>query len=308
MGQIRTSSPASPGRSAGKTAPSWWPMGRPENLRVFDSTGRFHSGQGATMVRAARRVQAGIERIARCGPNELWIDARSRISVWNMQLEYLREFPVTDNIMWPLVCFGGRGLLVKRDIGNEVAHPPNTIYIDSLKLMALRRMGASRRDLMPIPLWSYIDVPSKRIGFPHPFGRSTLLAGDGPNLVVGFAERLEVKTYSSSGRLLRIARGPTENLALSVVVRRDYQSVELAGQEKVFREGLEAAGNPIPKTIPAYTDLRVDTEGNVWLKRFEPPGHLGNRWGVFPRQWQVPGASVAAAGAGGLLRSGPTTC
>ena len=225
-----------------------------------------------------------------------------------MQLESLREFPVTDNIMWPLVCFGGRSLLVKRDIGNDVDHPANTIYVDSLKLMALDAINMSRRDLMSIPLWSYIDVPSKRIGFPHPFGRSTLLAGDGPTLVIGFAERLEVKTYSSSGRLLRIARGPTENLVLSAAVRRDYQSVELAGQEKVFREGLEAAGNPMPKTIPAYTELRVDIEGNVWLKRFEAPGHSGNRWGVFARDGKFLGHLLLPPGLEVLVRSGPITC
>jgi hypothetical protein len=254
--------------------------GATRELRVFDSTGRFILAKGR---RGPGPGEFGaIHRIARCGASELWVDAGSRISVWNTQLEYLREFPVTDNIMWPLVCFGGTGLLVKRDIGIGVDPPVNTMYFDSLNLMVVDSVGASRHDLMPIPLWEYINVPSKRIGF-HPFGRSTVLAGDGSNLVLGFAERLEIETYTREGQLLRVARGPNEDLSLTAAIRDEYRSAPLAGQAKVLREALEAAGNPMPRTIPAYTELKVDAEGNVWVKRFDSPGGSTNRWGVFGR-------------------------
>jgi hypothetical protein len=269
--------------------------GATRELRAFDSAGHFmmargRGGQGPAEFR-------GIERIARCGKGELWVDARARrISVWTINLEYLREFVVPDNIMWPLICFGGTGLLVQRSIGNDVNHPPNTIYFDSLHLMVTDSVGASRRDFMAISLWPYIDVPSKRIGFPHPFGRSTLLAGDGPNLVIGFGERLQVNTYSKDGRLLRIARGPVEDLVLTAAMRRDYQAVRLAGEEKEKRDGLQAAGNPMPKSIPAYAALSVDAEGNTWVNRFELPGHARNRWGVFARDGQFLGHLSLPAG------------
>jgi hypothetical protein len=255
--------------------------GATRELRVFDSTGRFILAKGRRGPGPGEF--GGINRMARCGANELWVDAGSRISVWNTQLEYLREFPVTDNIMWPLVCFDGTGLLVKRDIGIGVDPPVNTIYFDSLKLMVVDSVGASRNDLMSIPLWEYINIPSKRIGFPHPFGRATLLAGEGSNLVVGFAERLEIATYTSEGRLLRVARGPNEDLSLTGTIRGAYRSAPLDGQAKVLREALEAAGNPMPKTMPAYAELKVDAEGNVWVRRFDVPGRSSNRWGVFGR-------------------------
>jgi len=276
--------------------------GATRQLRVFDSAGHFSGAKG-------RRGQgpaefAGIGRIARCRPDELWIDARTRVSVWSMELEYRREFVVTDNIMWPLVCFGGTGLLVMRDIGgkgdfgDDAAPPEGTIYVDTLKLMVVDSFGKGRHDLRTIPLYSRLDVVIKgtRYGLVHPFAPVTVLAAAGPNVVMGSGERLEVLTYSGSGKLLRIARGPVENLALTSTVRRDYQAAELSGEPKQERELLEQAGNPMPKTIPAYTELVVDRDGNIWTKRFSPPGSLENRWGVFGGDGEFLGHMVLPTG------------
>jgi len=266
--------------------------GETRELRAFDSAGRFSGAKGRRGQGPAEFT--GIGRIARCGPDELWIDARTRISVWSLELEYRREFVVTDNIMWPLVCFGGTGLLVKRDVGSDAEPPERTLYVDTLNLMVVDSVGKDRHDLRKIPLYSRLDVVSKgtRYGIVHPFAPVTVLAAAGPNVVMGSGERLEVLTYSRSGKLLRIARGPVENLALTSTVRRDYQAAELSGWPKQERELLEQAGNPMPKTIPAYTALLVDSEGNTWAKRFSPPGQLGNRWGVFGRDGEFLGHMV----------------
>ena len=38
---------------------------------------------------------------------------------------------------------------------------------------------------------------------------------------------------------------------------------------------------PMPPTMPAFTDFLLDSEGNLWVKRFHPSWEEGNRWGVF---------------------------
>ena len=277
--------------------------GGARELREFDSTGRFLSSKGR---RGPGPAEFGsLHRMARCGSSEIWVDAGSRISIWSITLEYLREFTVPNSIMWPLVCFGGTGLLVKRDIGvrgsdfgGEREPPRNTIFFDSLHLMVRDSMGRSRRDLMDIPLRAYVHVAKggTLYGISHPFGRSTLLAPDGPNLVIGYAERLEVNTYSRAGVLLRIARGPSEDLTLGAVWRREFEKAALVGPAKDARELLKIAGDPMPSTIPAYSALKIDRDGNIWVKRFALPGHSTDRWGVFDRDGRFLGHVAVPAG------------
>jgi hypothetical protein len=268
--------------------------GSTRELRVFDSAGHFVGSKGRRGPGPAEFT--GIARIARCGRDELWIDARSRISVWNLELEFRREFVVTQNTMWPLVCFGGTGLLVKRDVTSFEDHPENTIWVDTLKLMVVDSVGKNPHDLQRIPHNSRLFVASKQIGIVHPFARVTVLAAAGPDVVMGSGERFEVRTYSRRGQLLRIARGPSEDLTLTSQMRRDYRTAELTGWEKEERAGLEVAGNPMPKTIPALTALLVDREGNTWAQRFSPPGSLGNRWGVFGRDGEFLGHTLLPEG------------
>jgi hypothetical protein len=276
--------------------------GSTRELREFDPTGRFLSSRGR---RGPGPAEFGsIRDMARCGSNEIWVDAGSRLSVWSIDLEYLREFTVPDNITRPLVCFGGSGLLVNRiigggsDFGGGEDPPLNTIAFRRLHLMVLDSTGGSRRDLMDIISGTYLYVRngSTAYGIPHPFGRSTLLAPDGPNVVVGFAERLEVHTYSRAGVLLRIARGPPEDLTLGAAWRREFEEAALVGQAKEARELVEIAGDPMPSTTPAYSALKVDRDGNIWVRRFALPGQSTDSWGVFGRDGRFLGHVAVPAG------------
>jgi hypothetical protein len=164
--------------------------------------------------------------------------------------------------------------------------------------MVLDSVGRSRRDLMDIPLRAYVHVANggTLYGITHPFGRSTLLAPDGPNVVVGFAERLEVHTYSRAGVLLRIARGPPEDLTLGAAWRREFEEAALVGQAKEARELVEIAGDPMPSTTPAYSALKVDRDGNIWVRRFALPGQSTDSWGVFGRDGRFLGHVAVPAG------------
>ncbi|MEO8453061.1 MAG: hypothetical protein ABI647_24945 [Gemmatimonadota bacterium] len=278
--------------------------GGAREFREFDSTGQFLAAKGR---RGPGPAEFGsIHGVARCGTKEIWVDAGSRISIWSVDLKYLHEFKVPDNVMWPLVCFGGSGLLVKRDLGGDREPPRNTIYFDSLHLMVRDSMGESRHDLMDIPLWAYMNVSKDRsvYGILHPLGRTTLLASDGQNLVIGYAERLELNTYSRAGVLLRIARGPSEDLTLNSAWRRDFERAELVGREKEARELVKIAGDPMPATVPAYSALKVDRDGNMWVRRFELAGHTTNRWGVFGRDGRFLG-HVAVPARLEILEIGP---
>jgi hypothetical protein len=38
---------------------------------------------------------------------------------------------------------------------------------------------------------------------------------------------------------------------------------------------------PVPETMPAYSGLRVDAEGNLWVGGYQRPGDDQPRWTVF---------------------------
>jgi hypothetical protein len=112
-------------------------------------------------------------------------------------------------------------------------------------------------------------------------GRTTQLLAVGQDIVVGYAQRLELHTYSLNGALRRIARGPFEDLSLGTEWRRDYKSAQLDDREEHNRELVEIAGNPMPATVPAYTALKGDLEGNLWVRRFALGRRAADSWGVF---------------------------
>lgn len=256
--------------------------GRNQELRVFDANGRYLETKGRKGPGPAEFNR--IERLARCGDDEIWIVAgRSRVAVWGVEVDYRREFTVVNNIMWPLICFNGTGLLVKRDLNEIEEDRVNTITVDSLHLMVVDSVGDTPHDLMDIPLWSRILVKTDRggLGLIHPFGRPTLLGQAGGNLIIGFARQLEVGTYTKEGQLIRIARGPAEDMTLSSAMLKEYAAADLEGNDLQTREGLAGGGNPMPDSIPAYIALEVDRDGNIWLQRWHVPGSPDTRWGVF---------------------------
>ncbi|HEY4320926.1 MAG TPA: 6-bladed beta-propeller [Gemmatimonadales bacterium] len=257
--------------------------GDAHQLRLFDSTGHFVKARGRKGPGPGEF--AYIEQIARCGPNQLWIGTGPRISIWTADLEFVRELSVRQNVMWPLICFGGSGLLAKRDLNNMDDPTTNTTRDDSLELIALDSAGDSPHDLMSIAVWRriYLVESKPRVSFPNPFAPMTVLAENGADMIVGTARTLGFEVFDAQGRLLRIVRGPAGDLAFTAAMRQDYLSSALVGRDKEDREWLNRAGNPIPATMPAYTEIQTDAVGNVWVNRFASPGSSLNRWGVFGR-------------------------
>lgn len=112
------------------------------------------------------------------------------------------------------------------------------------------------------------------------------------SLVVGFGRAPEVRSYAPDGRLTRIARW--RQVAEPVTVRdrvaymekrRDYISTK----EGLFPPDLKflfpdlSDVEDIPSHKPLFGELKVDDEGNVWLRRF-PSESLGMYDGAAPME------------------------
>jgi hypothetical protein len=118
---------------------------------------------------------------------------------------------------------------------------------------------------------------------PHPFGRATSFALGTDYVFIGAGESLAVDVFTRDGRLVRKLRGPAEDLSVSESVLADYRSATLDEAGARRRSMLEDQNFPMPTGLPAYTDMRLDPDGALWLKRFVPPWQTTNRWGVISR-------------------------
>jgi hypothetical protein len=139
------------------------------------------------------------------------VDAESRLSIWGTDLSFRREFALPKDAMWPVTCFDGAGLLVRTSVGPGIDfREPNTIFVDSLAMFVVDSFGGNERPLMHVALWEYIMTMDGKfgIGFPHPFGRQTVFAPQGPWMAMSDGRSLTIRSHDVEGRLRRVTRGP----------------------------------------------------------------------------------------------------
>ena len=140
-----------------------------------------------------------------------------------------------------------------------------------------------------IPLW-------------HPFGKATLTTAWGDLAAIGDNQTYEIRAYRGDGSLARI-------------VRRDHETriPTQAEQDEVFRDrfaGLSeedreprmavAANVPLVESFPAYSSLRGDARGYLWVAQFKLPDapYEGTVWTVFDREGRALGFVETPGGFG----------
>lgn len=115
------------------------------------------------------------------------------------------------------------------------------------------------------------------------WGKNSHLAVHGDGVYLGSADSLEYQIRSPDGRLRRVVRVPGYDLTLS--------DGEIQAERNAFMPDPSEAG-PIIREImneqpdrshrPAYADMVVDADGNVWLEEY-----LGRHEQGEPVEWQV---------------------
>lgn len=119
----------------------------------------------------------------------------------------------------------------------------------------------------------------------HPFGKTTFTAVWADLVAVGRNETYEIRAFASDGSLSRIVRRdhepgvPTQEQQDARIRERYADRPE---EERARR--LEVAANmPLAETFPAYSNIRSDALGHLWVAEFELPGEEPDftLWTVF---------------------------
>lgn len=125
--------------------------------------------------------------------------------------------------------------------------------------------------------------PQMMLGVPPFGGRSSADVHDG-QLYEGDGLSWQVHVYRDDGRLLRILRWSHPGPPVTNADMDSLMSALLAPAPPAARAGFRRMYDALPRPArqPAYDELVVDPEGDVWLRDYRPrslPDHRG--WHVF---------------------------
>ncbi len=140
-----------------------------------------------------------------------------------------------------------------------------------------------------IPLW-------------HPFGKTTVTTAWGELAAIGDTETYEIKAYRSDGSLARIVRRDHE-MRIPTQAEQDEafrdRSAGLSEEDREPRMAV-AADVPLVESFPAYSRLRGDALGHLWVAEFRLPDaeYDGTLWTVFDKEGRALGFVATPAGLG----------
>lgn len=118
---------------------------------------------------------------------------------------------------------------------------------------------------------------------PLPLGKQPDVAVGASRIYIGTADRYEILVFDLQGHPVDTIRKAAGNLETTRADIQNAKEKELASSEQSWHPGIERdyATMPFPKTVPAYTDLVVDSEDHLWVQEFPRVRSPQVRWSVF---------------------------
>jgi hypothetical protein len=121
---------------------------------------------------------------------------------------------------------------------------------------------------------------------PRPFARDLATAADGSRLHAGDGTTWEIRTWDDTGKLVRTLRVGSPLDPVTPELRAAFIDEEFAGNTAAYRErtiGYQRLLDPAtyPSHLPAYSELRVDRSGRLWVRRYPRPLEKTQEWWVF---------------------------
>ena len=119
---------------------------------------------------------------------------------------------------------------------------------------------------------------------PRPFGLSTQVAAGDSLIYVGTSDAWVINVFDTAGALRRSIRRATQPPPITSDVIERYTAAQLAANtdENRRRESERFyATLEYPERMPAYSALRVDHTGNLWVQDYVVSREDSLRWTVF---------------------------
>lgn len=206
-----------------------------------------------------------------------------RFTVLDRDGRYVRTFGVEaeDALVWPVAILGGKRILVAsgRPFGGKLG---SGVFADTARFLVADTRGTLLDTIGEFPVGErYVRIEGqRRTTISLPFGQAAEVTAHRERIYVAPSDHYGIHIYGLSGRLEEAFRLP---LSLHEV-REDHieryaaSRMRLRNERRRRVEARLLQDIPFPKTFPAFDQLVVDAEGNVWAKEYPRPGERAANW------------------------------
>jgi len=254
---------------------------------------RFYSPDGDLTGSVGRRGEgpgefAGLRSVdALDGDSLLAFDPRTqRVTIYDPTHEVSKIIPLVPQFLQAARLFEGDRLLVMAGLAGEFVESDAGHVRTPGRVLGVSLDGVVADTLAATAGPESVRLEGEgRIADARPlFGKNSYLAVRGDRFYIGDAEAMQLQVHGPDGSLERIMRVPDYDLTATP----EQVDAEIAARLEVNdsprnRRLIDLL--PVPPVRPAYADLEVDPDGDVWLARHR--GWFNNLLGREPRKWEV---------------------
>lgn len=258
-----------------------------KQLRFYDSAGTFLQGTG--------RFGEGpgefqwLSWIGECSADSLFVfdSVLKRVSVFTLDGAFVRSFelasPASTLVPQHLTCDRQGHLLVgtRRIIADQERGPYRTtasVWVADTEGQVSTRIGRFPGDER---------YRFSRSDGPRALGRRTVQAIGGDRIFVGTGDSFRIRVYVLDGDALppivveQVPR-PITDADIDRFIEEQVAGIDDPDQRRFrYRQWEEL---DYPAVFPPYSDLRVDSDGNLWVRTYPIPGDEMVRWRIFDPQ------------------------
>jgi hypothetical protein len=251
-------------------------------LRLFDGQGRHlrtagRAGGGPGEFRSVNWMQRYR------GDSILVFDMRARrFSVWTSAGVFGRTFRVSEGpgSPRPVGVFSDGSVLVAMENQYDPRRPAGIVR-DEFDLVRVSPDGARAAKIRRFAgaEWLIYDHTDSFRSTQLPLGRQGHVALSGDHIVYGSADSTKLAVYDTAGRLVRTVDLPVDARKLTPrEVRSELEGIEDGAERAALKRYFDA--NSASRKAPAFSDLRADRSGNLWVRTTNPASPGVAHWHV----------------------------
>lgn len=260
-------------------------------LRIYDSDGAYLGSSGREGEGPGEFGSMGLLEVLAGDSVLTWDWQNNRAQVFDPQIEFVRSFRLgsgdSESGLPPApVAALPDGTLLTRE--RRVFMPGDDMGVsrDSILYFHHDATGALIDTIARFPSAEYYASSPAEGAMsvtPLPFGLSPRFAASGDGFYFGASDAYEIGYYRMDGALTRLIRLPRPTLQVTANDRERYAEERLEAASENWRPTLQRMLDemPFPEAMPAYSDIRADAEGNLWVGEYRRPGDEQPRWNVF---------------------------
>jgi len=262
-------------------------------LRFFDADGRYLMSVG--------RPGSGPGEFQALGPLAVLGDSIAaydwslrRVSLFATDGTFIRSYVMRfPSGASPLGAFGDGRWLCTTDVAFSLGDV-STVRRDTATLLVMGNDGTFEDSLFSYPGWEFYMAPEFLMqaggtvvmtqAQSLPFGRGAQHAVFEAGFWFGVTDRYEIARYAPDGRLELLLRKDHTNRPVTQADVATYKAAALdETDDPNARRRTERlfADMPIPTSMPAFADLQVDAETNLWVAEYMPPSADSSMWTVY---------------------------